>query len=160
MGWKDIPTGEGSKNFIKIKSGDSADVIFMGEPRTYYQIFGDKMQYMQKVDGSSFKFEIQVVVKEDNQYVGKVLQGGYFLISDIKAQIDENGERGIYRIKRQGEKTATRYFVIYKGPVTDEQWESLKSVKLPDISSMAKGRETKQMTIAPSGDFEDNDIPF
>lgn len=160
MGWKDIPTGEGSKSFVKIKAGESVDVIFMGEPRTFYQIFKDKAEYQEKVDGSTFAFKIQVVLKENGEYVGKILKGGYFLICDIKAQIDENGMDGVYRIKRQGTGTETRYFVIYKGPVTSEQMESLKSVKLPDISSMANARAgSKQLTIQSNGDL-DEDIPF
>lgn len=165
MGWKDVENAKSSKDYLKIKDGEFIDIVIMGEPYTYYGKYQDKTEYKTKVPDSSFKFKLQVVVKQDGAYVGKILNGGFFLISDIKENIDENGVDSIYRIKRKGTGTDSRYFVIFKTKVPEEQMKSLKDVPLPALTSNGKMQpgddgQAEFEGDGFAGDIPDEDIPF
>lgn len=155
MGWKDIEQAKGSKDFLKIKDGDAVDIVVMGEPKTFYSIFKDPKEYETKVEGSKFTFKVNVVVKEDDQYVGKILSGGFFLAQDLHENVVEHGQDTVFKLKRKGEGINTRYHVLFKAKLTPEQMETFKNIELPPLEKIGQsedGIDFNQET--------DEDVPF
>lgn len=155
MSWKDIEKGSGSNDFIKIKDGEAVEVVFIGDPITGYKIFKDRKWYTEEVAGSSFKFRVNVATKEGNGYAGKILEGGFYLGSDIKENIEENGQESVYKIKRNGTGTDTRYTVMFKKKLKDEQYGEFLKMSYPALLPVGKKGVEEEPPVP-----DEEDIPF
>ena len=131
-GWKKIDDAkEGGGFFIKLKNGESIEGLFRGEPYCFYQIFEDKKEYSERVEGSSFKFKINFIIKEKGAYVPKILQQGVTLAKLVRKYTNECGMDTLFKIEREGSgKDDTTYYLIPKGPVLPESLKQINAVKL------------------------------
>lgn len=131
LGWEKIDsTKESGGVFIKLKDKESVEGVFRGEIYWFYQIFKDKKEYQEWVEGSSFKFRINFIVKENGAYVSKILQQGVTLAKLIRKYTQECGMNTLFKIEREGSgKDDTTYYLIPKGPVSPEDLKQINAVK-------------------------------
>jgi len=148
-------SGGGGGLFVKLKDGDEVEGVFMGEPHTFYQVFGSKTEHDNWVDGSSFKFKIPFVVKENGVYVAKIFQGSKTtagILLDVK---DEYGTDCLYKIKRKGStKEDTKYSILFKGNLSVAELESVKKIELPSLKPKTDGSSSQyDERNPPPGDY-------
>lgn len=137
-------------SFIKLKDGDEVVGVFRGEPYTFYQEFKSRIEYPYKVEGASFKFRVNFVIKSKDGYVAKILQGGATMAEQISACKDEYGLDCIYKIKRKGSgKDDTTYSVLFKSELTPAQKKELASVELLSLTSEKKQSSHPAFEEAP-----------
>lgn len=154
MSWEKMKERSENKNFIKLKDGEEVQGVFAGEPYTFYKKFKDQVEYADWADGRSWKFRINFIVKGDNGYEAKVLEGGSTICDQILAAKEEEGLDAIYKIKRKGSgKEDTVYTVHFKGKLTPEQIEQMKGVKLQNL---VFNRSTSLNAPPP----DDDSVPF
>lgn len=144
MGWDDAEK-ELSKSgkFLKLKDGESIEVVFVGQPHTFYQAYKDPNEYQEWKEGRSFKFRINVAVynKEDDSFkIGLWQQSKTFLKALVEAK-KEYGMDCLYKIKRSGAtKDDTTYHVLFKAKLAPTQ---LKSVNMLDTLPLTGGNSRK-----------------
>lgn len=154
---KNIPSG----SFIKLKSGESIKGVFRGEPRCFFSIFNDKTEYEAYVPGSSFRFKIPFVVKENGAYVAKIFSQGKRFWEMLKKCKEKYGLDKVFEISREGStKDDTVYSLLYEGDLSKDELEQIGKVKLPALVSNNEGSDDDYV---PPGDFnapEDDNLPF
>lgn len=152
MAWEDFEkkAKEASSGgmFIRLKAGEEIVGAFRGEPRVLYKIYQDKTEYDHKVEGSTFRFKINFVVKEGDKWVAKIWESSATDGTKITAVKQEYGlEDSLFKIRRDGQGKETVYHILYKGPLGED-----KSVVDEVVLNALKGKP-----ITQSGD---EDIPF
>lgn len=137
MSWSKIDNAkEASGLFIKLKSGDSIDGVFVGEPYCYYQVFGEKAEHIDSVPGSSFRFKINVAVAQNGGFTMKILNGGLRMAKSIRKLTSKVGFEQLFQIEREGSgKDDTVYHIIPLGKLTPQQVEMVKKLKKLDLAS-------------------------
>lgn len=136
MAWNDIDkVKEGGGIFKKLKNGESFEGVFVGEPITYYKIFGDNTEYPQKVAGSSFKIKIVVAIKEEGAWKGVLFEQGVKFAKSLRAFVSECGQNQVYKVMREGSgKDDTEYHIFPKESLTQKQIdEILSSITIPSL---------------------------
>lgn len=159
MSWEALRNAKGDGgNFIKLKDGNSIEGIFRGEPHVFYQKFGDRTEHKErgtKEEGRSFRFKMSMIVKEDDQYVSKIMAGGFYLATSIDDQITENGIDSIYKVKRMGSGPQdTRYAVVFKKALTEDQVKTISEIPVKELEV---GRGVEESGEEDAGT---EDIPF
>lgn len=135
-----------SSEFVKLKDGEFIECVFRGPPYTFFQAFKDMNEYSEPGEGRSTRFRINVIVKEASAYVPKIFQGGKRTLKDLITCRNEYGLDCIYKIKRSGTgKEDTKYHIMYKANLTDEQKEVFKQMPLLELKS---GRSRVETTKA------------
>ena len=146
---------QGSSIFIKLKDGDEIEGVFRGNPYTFYQAFKERVEYDKWAEGRSFRFRIPLVVQVNGMYSAKIFQGGAMLRDALIDVRNEYGLDCLFKIKRTGSgKDDTRYSILFKGKLTDEQLEKINAIKLPILMSSIKGVDAVGETK-----YSDN-VPF
>lgn len=163
----ELPKGEGSGGgvFIKLGDGQSVKGVFQGDPIDFMNAFkpGDK---------PSFRFRINLVVKENGAYVAKIFENGITVYRSLRA-LSETGyelDKHWYVISRSGNtKDTTSYSILPapKGDLTPEDMIHVKSIRLNDLTPKAKGGSAPKMTNEEKSSQDSNapadpdgDIPF
>jgi hypothetical protein len=152
---KDIPSDGGM--FIKLRDGESVEGIFRGEPHEFYSVFGDKerTEYPDYVKGSSYKFKINFIVREEGKPVAKIYQGGVTVRRRLEYLFEEFGQDCVYKIARKGSgKDDTEYFLDKKADLNPDQVANIDKLDLCQLT--AKGED--KYAYAPPED--DSDLPF
>ncbi len=134
-------SGEGVKNLIKLKDGESVIGVLKGDPYEFYQSWpkgGEKKSSTEWFEGSSFRFQINMIVKEGTTYTAKVLEQGSRLYNALKdLNNDYPLEETAIKITRTGEGTEdTRYAVIPLPPKMQpnaQTWKVINQVTLNDL---------------------------
>lgn len=148
------------EKFISLKNGQSVDVVFIGEPYCYYNVYGERpyKEYATKEkEDASFKFRINVYSGNEM----KILRGSYSLLKLIKTNLLEYGLNTIFKLKREGEKKETKYHLLFKEKINDETMKFILETPLNNISGeksevkVASNNKEENKTIV-----EDDDIPF
>ena len=166
MSWDDFDKKAkeaGNGSFIKLKDGDEVIGVFRGEPYLFYQEFKSKIEYPYKVDGASFKFRVNFVVKEKEGYVAKILQGGATLAQQISACREEYGLDCAYKIKRKGSgKEDTVYSVLFKSELAPNAKKEIDAVKLLNIAPKSSSDDPRDEDMPHDQDEIDEqaDVPF
>jgi hypothetical protein len=135
---KAVKTGAGLGNmFVHLKDGDSVEGTFRGEPRIFYQAFGDKVEYNGPGEGRSFKFKVNFITTDDKGIpVVKILQGGSMLRKAILACRAEYGMDCVYKVKRTGAgKEDTVYSVLFKRVLAPAELETVNNMPLKALSA-------------------------
>lgn len=127
-------SGGGGK-FVSLKDGETVTVVFRGEPREYFQKFGDPTEYDKPGENRGFKFKINVVTKNDEgKKVSKIFSGGKQTFTTLVALIEKLGADYVYDISRVGAgKKNTTYLVMPKGPLNVDQLEEINAVALQEL---------------------------
>jgi len=156
-GWGKLDEQEGGGGglFIKLKDGESVEGVFRGEPHCFYQIFKDKREYENYVEGSSFRFKLVMIIKENGAYVGKILQQGVKLGKSVRLCTQECGMDYIYKIIREGSsKDDTIYQLIPKRALTESEKSQIEAVEIPSLKS------TRKKSSGEESPSDDSDFPF
>lgn len=149
------PRQTDSRAYVKLKDGESITGIFVGEPFTYRQHWSEGKAQPCKGEGcdscasgskGSFRFRINLIVKEGENYIAKILeQGARFY--DAITSLEESGyalEDHLMKISRRGSTmNDTTYSVL---PVPNSN-----SAHLKEIVTQAKLNDLG---------FVEEDIPF
>jgi len=167
MGWnnaKKSANESGGGIFLSLKDGDVKQVVIMGEPVHYFQVFGEQVEYQMKVPNSSFRFKVQVVEIIGSNFEGKLWNGGKTIFERLVYLHENMGgvSDKILLVARKGStKDDTIYNIDIKSTLTSDQLAKIKVVKLPPME-----RKEVSSTGMPPGlpeDIEppsDSDVPF
>lgn len=170
---------EDTRNFIKLKGGESVTGVFRGDPYDFRIHWLQKEQRSVLCEGkekcpvcelgnkSSFRFRVNFIVKEGEAYVAKVLEQGWTSYQALM-NLQESGydlEKQIMVITRQGTGLNTSYSFIPspKGLATPDSLKQIAAVKLNDLGHVTEAE--KEPPEGPHSVHEDpgpsdEDIPF
>lgn len=163
-------TGRNTSKFIKLKDGETVIGVFRGEPSTgYVKWTGSKyIPSTEEEAGSSWRFKMNFVVKENGALVAKIFENGS-LLWDKLAELSEDYdiERHTVKIKRSNSGDYVTYDVIpvKDGELNDQAIKALESVELHDLGGSNAGDTVPNNGEGDSGGFEDilgddADLPF
>jgi hypothetical protein len=134
MTWDEMENAKKGNLFIKLEDGGEITGVFRGEPYCFYQKFGDPTELPDYRPGYNFKFRIAMVVKDGDEYVAKIFQGGSRVRDMLLDNKEENGLDCAYKIKRTGSgKDNTRYTFFAKSQLLDADIEAINLVELPAL---------------------------
>lgn len=155
---------ESSDNYVKLKSGESIVGVLRGDTLEQYKHWVDKKPILCSEGGCElcasgnrrkFSFKVNFVVKENGQWVPKILDKGASVYKEFKNLSDNDWdlEKTWLKISRQGEMLDTEYSVTpSKKELSKEELKSLSEVELLDLEEKAP-----QVTSQASSD---EDVPF
>ena len=144
-------------DFLKLKDGDEVFCMFAGDPISFYAKY-DKAtnkteQFGEYVQGSSWRFRINAIVKDGDGYTAKVLEQGRKFAKQLWECRNEYGMDCLYKIKRSGSSIQdTTYTIMFKDKLTGDQLKKVKEVPLHELG-------TGRTMTAPDAD-DDSDVPF
>jgi hypothetical protein len=141
MEFKDF---NGSKNILKIKSGESATGVFRGNPKDFRQHWKDNKSTVctgrdtcdlcKAGEKSAFRFRINFVTRENGALLAKVFEQGKSLYEQLKLLNKEiDLEKTSIKITRQGTGTQTTYMLIPGAQITEEQDKQISELKLNEL---------------------------
>lgn len=179
MKFKGGQSGGGSGlPYLKIKDGETIHGVFRGDPYEGYSNFQTKKWYpleAGKQEGTSYRFRVNVIIKEGASYVAKVWEQGYERTKDI-AKLMKEAKRYhqqdtldnlVIAITRHG---ATKDDTSYELEIAEQQpgaatWKVINAVKLNDLSGNApttQGLSEPPMDDSPmpEGEYDADSIPF
>lgn len=147
---------EDSKNFIRLKDGESVRGVFRGDIHEFHTHWsGTRTQVctgpgcvLCKENPSvkpAFRFRLNLVVKDGEGYAAKIFENGWKVYQQLREINDEVPlESILVKIGRTGSgKNDTSYTVIAvpNGTVNADLEAKLKQVQLLDLRPAAEGKE-------------------
>ena len=159
MGWNEANKAaeeSGGGLFLQLKDRDIKQVVVMGEPVHFFQIFGDKTnkEYATKVPNSSFRFKVQVVEIHGSNLEGKLWSGGKTIFERL-VYLHQNMDgihNKILTVARKGStKDDTVYNIDIKTTLPPEKVEQIKAIKLPPMERKESNDEIP---------LPDEEVPF
>lgn len=159
--------------YLKIKDGETIHAVFKGDPSEGYSNFNTKEWFpldAGKQPGTTYRFRVNVIVKEGASYVAKVWEQGWERTQDI-LKLSEDADQFLNKkledvvvsITRSGTtKDDTAYTLrIAKQQPEAATWKVINSVKLNDLSGTptTKGISEPPFDASPMP-TEDEEIPF
>lgn len=168
MKFKDLPTndGSGSLPFLKMKDGDKVYGVLKGELHEFHQIWNtDKKIVPAGTKGASFRFQVNVIVKEGANYVAKVWEQGatvYRALKDLHESYPL--ESTVVEIKRSGSTKDDTYYSVLPLPPSkqpgQQAWAVINKIPLNALSvEAAKEPDFDPGPVPPEYD-EHAEIPF
>lgn len=169
--------GVSSKDFIRLKDGDSVEGVFAGEPIDYKAHFklgvcggASCLICAQKgAPKAAFKFRINFIIKENGALVAKIFEQGWTVYEALAALNEEyekseaDMSRQKFRISRKGsgvEDTAYYVVAIPKGELPDEVFEMVKMVPLQDLQQGLGGKQKEEDKSQDMFEGVDETLPF
>lgn len=151
-------------NRISLESGQDIVGVFRGEPVVYYSSFNQATNSsIEKeepfvVNGKSAqqRFKVNFIVKEGDKYVAKVFSGSATTGKALADAEEEYGLDTLFKIKRDGTGTGTKYHIMYKAKLDENQIKLVNAVALNDLYVSEKG-EDPAFSNKPESEEE---IPF
>ena len=149
---------KGSQIYLNLKAGEPVRGIFMDDPylfRIHWLSGKSVLCTMPRGDcaqcdlgnKSSFRFKINVIIKENEAYIAKIWEQGITSYEALKAlHSDYNLEKHVMKITRNGTtKDDTTYSIIplKDGQVNEEMFLKLKEVKLHNLKGQTISLDSK-----------------
>jgi hypothetical protein len=144
--------GQGIKNLLKLKPGESITGVFKGDPVDYQQHWvggrgviceGAACPYCQEKDEEGkplkpgFRFRINFLTLENSQWTAKVFEQGYTVYKNLRSlhESDYNLEKTLVKITRYGSDKTTTYQIVPlpKHEVSPELEKRFKTIKLNEL---------------------------
>lgn len=116
--------------YLKLKDGDKKELALVGEPVPFYQIYGDKTEYPDWVEGASFRFKINVI--DIQTMKAHIWSSGKTVFDRLEYLQDEMGgvEGKLLIVSRQGSgKEDTTYNVDIKRQLNESEKQAIAAVK-------------------------------
>lgn len=164
-------SGGSSKNFVKLKSGDSVTGVFRGDPYDFKQHWsnqrsslctGEACEKCKAGDKPGFRFRINFVTTENGAQVAKIFEQGWTVYDYLRTlnESDYDLEKHTVKITRNGEGTNTTYNIVplAKGALSAEQEKKIAKVELNKLDSVNEKDSVPHSVDA--GDATGEDIPF
>lgn len=188
--------GEGKKysgpkkdEFLKVKSGQSIQGIFVGEPYQFYQhsfypekkfpelcVNPETCKHCSQGMKPAFRFRVNIIIKENGRLVAKVFESGWkvwqnLMVLNQKFDISRN----TIDMTRNGSGTETTYTIIPlpDGKLNDEMFAKISAIPLvelehkPILAPDAEEAPEHLDELPPIGDEpvfpdvdNDSDLPF
>lgn len=174
--FKDFGGSDGlsSKDFVRLKDKESVQGVFRGNPFDFRQHWigaksspcqGGDCKYCKEGNKPSFRFRMNFLVNENNNWVAKIFEQGFTVYQTLSAlnRDDYDLEKYVVKITRNGTGQNTTYSIIPKpnGHITTETESKLALIKLHDLQNFIGNQEQPPMPETPSGPvFEEEDLPF
>lgn len=123
------------ENFIKLKDGESVTGVLRGEEIQKWQKFNNRTKRYEESshdDGGQFKFLINFIVKDNEEYKAKWLQGTWKTRKKIKA-LAQTKDLSLHPItvSRKGSTMSdTEYTVTVGSPLSEKTLQIVNSVDL------------------------------
>lgn len=136
MSWEDMDSARQNAPsiFIRLKDGDSVEGVFRGDPHTFFFRFGDKSEHPDFVEGSTWRFRINLFVREGDEIKPKIFEGGARLRDMILDHKDLCGLDCWFKIMRKGSgMNDTRYMMIKTRDVETAELEEMSKIELLDL---------------------------
>jgi len=159
----------GGLEYFKIKDGETIRGIFYGEPVDFQARWenGRTIVTNDSDPDGRFKFRINVIIREGNDYKAKVWEQGTRVYNTLK-ELNEDYplDQTVVKIKREGNGKQTSYSILPdpKAPMTPQLREILAKVELHDLK---KGLTTQEEAYGQETDSDwppeasmDEEIPF
>ena len=166
--------GIDSSLFIKMKNGDKLNGVFRGEPKIFRVHWVNGRSSLcsgqatcQLCEGArvdeklkaKFRFQLNFITKVDGVWMAKVFEGSYQTYKELKElhESDYNLEETAVSIKRDGEKTDTRYVVMplkNNGGLKPADFKAVAALPLNQLKEDAPDAE------APAAGDANEDVPF
>lgn len=164
MSWEQLAkkSEESSKGgmFLKLEDGQEVVGVFRGDPFLFYkEKYPGKREYAHKVQGSSFRFRINFVMKVGDGYEPRILEQGSLLANVMTAHKAEYGIDCWYKIKREGTKLDTEYHLFYKGDLTPEELEKVNEVSLVELKLSSQRTRDQGVDIFDPPPPDDTPLP-
>ncbi len=167
---------EDTRNFLKLKDGESLTGVFRGDLFEYRLHWADNhgsvcpgkdtCTLCATGNKAKFRFRVNFLVKEGSSYVAKIMEQGwtvYELLREMN-ETDYDLEKYVMKITRRGEKLDTTYSIIPapNGALSEETEAKLKLVPLNDLGHLAQIDEEPHVGDEPPplSDVDLGDIPF
>jgi len=145
--------------FLSLKDGDKKIVIFRGDPYCFYQVYKEKEEHKTWAEGRSFKFRLNVLVRDGDVWKPMIFSQGITvagMISDVK---EKYGLNTIYEIKRKGStKDDTTYNIMYERALNPDEVAKLETFKL--LALVRSEGQPESIENKSSNINELDDIPF
>lgn len=128
-------TGNGAKNFLKLKDKESVQGIFRGDVHEFYVLWeGQRSRVVPEgTPGAKFRFRINFVMKEGASYVPKIFEQGLTVYNQLAELHNEYElDKTVVKLTRNGTGTDTTYSTLplLKTPLTKETMKFLDSMEL------------------------------
>lgn len=175
---KFLQPSEDSRNFLKLKAGESIQGVFRGEIYDFRIHWADSRssvcagkdicELCKSGNKSSFRFRVNFVTKEATGYVAKLIEQGWNFYGDMRS-LNEGGyelEKFVVKITRQGEGLHTKYTILPlpNGLLTASSEALISKVTLNNLAHIAEIEaipETVENPLAtPKVPETYEDIPF
>jgi hypothetical protein len=147
-------TGNGSKNFLKLKDKESVQGIFRGELHEFYVLWenGKSREVSAGTPEAKFRFRINFVSKDSAGYTAKIFEQGLSVYNQLAELHNEYElDKIVVKITRNGIGTDTTYSILplLKAPITKDTFKYLEEMPLLPLTSANSGEKS-----------ESSDIPF
>lgn len=162
MGWTESTKAaeeSGGGMFLQLKDGETKQVVIMGEPVHFFQIFGDQREYQTKVPGASFKFKVQVVESIGTKLEGKLWSGGKTIFERLVYLHQHMGgisDKLILVARKGSTKDDTTYNIDIKATLSSDQLTKVKAVKLSPMERKEAIPEYQDNIPPP----DEDSVPF
>lgn len=170
MKFKEAAASEASKDFLRLKDGESVKGVLRGEPFEFKQHWvgmhtevckGEQCSNCKAGNKASFRFRINFIINDNGRYSPRILEQGWNLYKSLNnLNTDYDLEKHIVKLTRHGAgKNDTTYAVIPvpNGIITEEILNQIAPLKLLDLTKV--GGEAAAETFADTAKYED-EVPF
>lgn len=159
---------EFGENFLKLKSDESVQGVFRGDPHDFKLHWNNKVSTVCTEDPNctlckegnkaSFRFRLNFIVKSNGEYTAKVFEQGWKTYKALRVlHKDYDLEKHAVKITRHGSGTDTTYSIIPmpNGIINADTEHSLAKIKLNSLKP-----EQAPQQIGDDSPEVYEDIPF
>lgn len=140
--------GGDSKDFLKLKDGESATGVLVGDPFELKNHWtGSKSERCTQDENCehcnagkkpTFRFRLNFIVKEGENYVAKILEQGWKTYEALRElNVEYALEKHLIKISRKGSglnDTVYSVIPVKDGSLSEAKLETISKVKLHDLS--------------------------
>lgn len=159
--------GDGSMLYVRLKDGESINIIPRGEIHEFYSVFGTRGEVTSQTPGAKLRYKVNVIVNDAGTMKSKVLEFGqtvYDQLAEMNKVCDVTKTK--LRFSRKGStKSDTVYMLlpVINEPLGPKTVEALDKIQLNILDGKANENQSQVEHKFPpeSGSSEDHpEIPF
>lgn len=165
MKFNSNPSTGGSQNFLKIKGGETVQLVVHGDPYEFYVKWQDKksVHVPDSTPGGSFRFRINVIINEKTGMVAKIWEQGptvYNLLKELHEEYDLT--KTALKVKREGEGMDTAYTLLpVRQELNAQTIAKIEAVQLNDLAEDHKKAKENGPSSEAAPPFDSSEeIPF
>lgn len=168
----DVSNEESRNMFVKIKDGETVNLILRGRLHAYKIHWGQgksvpcvgkkDCELCRDGNKAKFRFNANVIVKEGSDYVVKIWEQGWTTFEQLREWGKEMDlEITPIKVSRKGSgQNDTTYLMVPLKTITPAQNDLFRAMKLYDLANLDKELDEVQQAPSQDGDFNESDIPF
>ena len=143
MSWETLKNRKenAGKKWLSFKTVSEHLVVFKGEVSTFFQSYPGKERRKEWAEGYNFRFEINVITKENEQYVAKIFSGGSNVATSLYDVKEEYGLDSLFKLKKTGTGKDTKYSILFQRKLTVEEQGKFNLIPLAPLSGFEEPKE-------------------